>query len=74
MEALAEDIGRSLGIPEGTAYSEILETALETETFKGSGLDELSAVYKNADNIRFPDKLLEKYIQKMDQIRKERLQ
>ena len=74
MEALMEDIGISLGLPEGTPFDDISEAAIASDMFSGSGLDELVSVYKSADNIRFPTKTLDSYIRKMDLIRKERLQ
>lgn len=74
METLMDDIADCAGMSRGSDIQDIADVAAEAGIVERSELKELLDVYYDADNIRFTDKLLDKYIQKMDKIRRERLQ
>ena len=74
METLMDDIADCAGMSRGSDIQDIADVAAEAGIVERGELKELLDVYYDADNIRFTDKLLDKYIQKMDKIRRERLQ
>lgn len=74
METLMDDIADCAGMRRGSDIQDIADVAAETGIVERGELKELLDVYYDADNIRFTDKSLDKYIQKMDKIRRERLQ
>ena len=51
-----------------------MENALASDRFKGSGLDRLVEIYRNAENERITPRMLNNLIEKTEIIRKERLQ
>ena len=74
METLMDDIADCAGMSRGSDIQDIADVAAEAGIVERGELKELLDVYYDADNIRFTDKSLDKYIQKMDKIRRERLQ
>lgn len=74
METLMDDIADCAGMSSGSDIQDIADVAAEAGIVERGELKELLDVYYDADNIRFTDKSLDKYIQKMDKIRRERLQ
>ena len=74
METLMDDIADCAGMSRGSDIQDIADVAAEAGIVERCELKELLDVYYDADNIRFTDKSLDKYIQKMDKIRRERLQ
>ncbi|MBO7398127.1 MAG: hypothetical protein J6U38_03655 [Clostridia bacterium] len=74
MEALADDIAAATGMQDVSGFDEIMENALASDRFKGSGLDRLVEIYRNAENERITPRMLNNLIEKTEIIRKERLQ
>ncbi|MBP5632082.1 MAG: hypothetical protein J6Y21_04910 [Clostridia bacterium] len=74
METLMDDIADCAGMSRGSDIQDIADVAAEAGIVERGELKELLDLYFDADNIRFTDKSLDKYIQKMDKIRRERLQ
>ena len=73
-ETLMDDVADCAGMNRGSDIREIADVATEAGLVERGELKELLDVYYDADNIRFTDKMLDNYIQKMDKIRRERLQ
>ena len=74
MEALADDIAAATGMQDASGFDEIMENALASDRFKGSGLDRLVELYYNAENERITPRMLSNLIEQTEKIRKERLQ